>query len=115
MVWGYNDGQIGDGRTQNKTALEYSKYFDNEKIIDIVNNRSTYARTSDNICKQVKRYQQLGDTTTTDKYRLKMQIGISVANNGIAVWAINVLGWVTADGNTWFGENNYGNLADGIK
>ena len=33
---------------------------------------------------------QLGDTTTTDKYRpTKMQGWDPVANNGIAVWAIN--------------------------
>ena len=78
--WGYNDqGQIGDGRTQNKTAPYRipAKYFDNEKIIDICStNRSTYARTaSDNIyAKSNNGIGQLGDTTTTDKYRpTKMQ------------------------------------------
>ena len=64
---------------------------------------------------------QLGDNTTTDKYRpVKMANWDPSANNGIAVWQIsgqsnNV--WVTLlDGNgyTWFtGHNDYGNSGAG--
>ena len=126
-VWGYNGyGEIGDGRTQNKPAPYRipSKYFDNEKIIDIANtDHSSYARTaSDNIYAWGRNGNgQLGDNTTTDKYRpVKMANWDPSANNGIAVWQIsgqsnNV--WVTLlDGNgyTWFtGHNDYGNSGAG--
>ena len=64
---------------------------------------------------------QLGDNTTTDKYRpVKMANWDQALNNGIAVWQISGQGnnvWVTLlDGNgyTWFtGHNDYGNSGAG--
>ena len=125
--WGYNnEGQIGDGRTQNKLAPYRipAKYFDNEKIIDIVSTEdSTFARTaSDHIYGWGNNgIGQLGDGSTTDKYRpVKMQGWDPVANNGIAVWAANGNGddcWFQIlDGNGYLwstGENNYGNFGIG--
>ena len=125
--WGYNDqGQVGDGRTQNKTAPYRipAKYFDNEKIIDIgTTGNSSYARTaSDQIYAWGNNgIGQLGDGTTTDKYRpVKMTGWDPVANNGIAVFMCEGQGddtWVVIlDGNGythWCGENNYGNFGNG--
>ena len=95
-TWGYNGyGEIGDGRTQNSYGPKRipREWFNDEKIVDITcsGNGETmfYARTSeDNIYAWGRNnVGQLGDTTTTDRYRpIKMQGFNASDNGGIAVW-----------------------------
>ena len=96
-TWGYNGyGECGDGRTQNNYGPKRipAEFFNDEKIIDITvsggDSSSFYVRTSqDNIYAWGRNnIGQLGDTTSTDKYRPVLQTGFNASDNsGIAVWA----------------------------
>ena len=104
-TWGYNGyGEIGDGRTQNSYGPKRipREWFNDEKIVDITcsGNGETmfYARTSeDNIYAWGRNnVGQLGDTTTTDRYRpIKMQGFNAADNGGIACMAMPILTHLT--------------------
>ena len=128
-TWGYNGyGEIGDGRTQNSYGPKRipREWFNDEKIVDITcsGNGETmfYARTSeDNIYAWGRNnVGQLGDTTTTDRYRpIKMQGFNAADNGGIAVWQADSYSSNSAfyilDGNGYIwatGYNGYGNFFD---
>ena len=128
-VWGYNGyGECGDGRTQNCYGPKRipREWFNDEKIIDITcsggDSTSFYVRTSeDNIYAWGRNnVGQLGDTTTTDKYRPVKMSGFAAADNGgIAVWQCNShssnSNFSILDGNGYIwatGYNGYGNFVD---
>ena len=128
-TWGYNGyGEVGDGRTDNAYGPKRisREFFNDEKIIDILatggDSTSFYARTSqDNIYGWGRNnIGQLGDTTTTDKYRPVLMSGFNASDNGgIAVWQGDAhssnSAFYVLDGNGFIwatGYNGYGNFVD---
>ena len=128
-TWGYNGyGECGDGRTQNNYGPKRipREWFNDEKIIDICcsggDSTSFYARTSqDNIYGWGRNnIGQLGDTTTTDKYRPILMTGFTASDNGgIAVWQAcshssnSCFQILDGNGYIWStGKNDYGNFFD---
>jgi hypothetical protein len=125
--WGRNNvGQLGHGHTQDMNQAQRipRSYFGGERIIDILAMGSesghSYARTSsDNIYAWGNNaVYQLGDTTTTNRYRpVKMLNWDPTTNNGIRKWQAAHYGssaaFMILDGNGFVwgcGENTTGNL-----
>jgi alpha-tubulin suppressor-like RCC1 family protein len=126
--WGRNDsGQLGHGHTQDLSKPERipRSYFGGERVIDILSmgwdSGYSYARTSSNnlYAWGYNGASQLGDTTTTNRYRpTKMLNWDPVANNGILKWqAANYTtnaAFMILDGNRYLwvvGNDSFGNLA----
>ena len=127
-TWGRNNvGQLGHGHVQDLSRAERipRSYFGGERIIDILamggESGHSYARTSSDFLYAWgnNAISQLGDTTTTNRWRpVKMLNWDPTANGGILKWqAANVgsnAAFMILDGNRFLwgvGDDTNGNLA----
>lgn len=127
-TWGRNNtGQLGHGHTQDLSRADRipRSYFGGERIVDIIamghNSGHSYARTSSDYVYAWGNNQigQLGDGTTTNRYRPVRMLGWDpTTNNGILKWQACHTGasaaFMLLDGNRFLwvtGEDSLGNLA----